>query len=298
MRKRSCKEQSQRKVFLQVTIMANEPTPEERLFCKLAIKYGVLTRVQIKECLKHKKLENSAKPLAVFLIEKGYLDDQKLETILSIHERNIQAFLERGYQYKTNHDFEKAVQDFTTVLKNNPFHVEALLHRGNAYIGLHQYDKAMSDFSKVLEIEPNHVVAYTNRGLAYNNLGQVDYAIQDFTRALELDPQDAKPFYCRGVAYHFKKQYQLALHDYSKAIELDDNLADAYNNRGVIYTLFKQYDAAVSDWETALCLDPQFTSVRLNLQALLRRREVLAKQVAAKNEGEGSAAGQNKEKDD
>ncbi|HNZ67268.1 MAG TPA: hypothetical protein PKM32_07840, partial [Planctomycetota bacterium] len=65
----------------------SELTAEEKLFCKLAIKYNILSKLQIKECLRKRKFEKMHKPLAIFLIENGYLTDQKLDEVMSIHEK-------------------------------------------------------------------------------------------------------------------------------------------------------------------------------------------------------------------
>ena len=52
--------------------MANKLTQEEKLFCKLAVKYGIVARNHIQECLKLKKKEESSKPLAIILIQRGF----------------------------------------------------------------------------------------------------------------------------------------------------------------------------------------------------------------------------------
>ncbi|MBI4618017.1 MAG: hypothetical protein HY720_30695, partial [Planctomycetes bacterium] len=95
-------------------------TGEERLFCKIALKYDLLTREQIRRAIKLRKRSGRELPLVAVLIEEGYLDDERLDRILSLQQKNLQALLDRGSQYKAKREFRNAIRDFSKALRINP----------------------------------------------------------------------------------------------------------------------------------------------------------------------------------
>lgn len=60
---------------------------EEALLGKIALKRGILTREQIKECLRIRKRDEKGSPLVAILVEKGYVNDEELATILADQRR-------------------------------------------------------------------------------------------------------------------------------------------------------------------------------------------------------------------
>ena len=69
--------------------------------------------------------------------------------------------------------------------------VTELAATGESYIIDHDYDRAIADYTKAIEIDPKFADAYYNRGLAYCYKQDYDRAITDYTKAIEIDPKFA-----------------------------------------------------------------------------------------------------------
>ena len=63
---------------------------EETLLGKIALKRGVLTRDELKACLRARRRGKKVVPLVAVLIEKGYVDDEQLESILADQRRLLE----------------------------------------------------------------------------------------------------------------------------------------------------------------------------------------------------------------
>jgi tetratricopeptide (TPR) repeat protein len=72
----------------------------------------------------------------------------------------------------------------------SPDYAYAYLDIGLAYRENHDWDRAIENFSKAIEIDPDNVYAYYNRGGNYYEKGDYDNAIADLTRALKLAPSN------------------------------------------------------------------------------------------------------------
>jgi Flp pilus assembly protein TadD len=62
----------------------------------------------------------------------------------------------------------------------------AYKNRGSAYTKQHNFDKAISDFTEAIRIDPNSPDAYNNRGNAYLRTGKRAKANADFATAKRL----------------------------------------------------------------------------------------------------------------
>jgi tetratricopeptide (TPR) repeat protein len=73
-------------------------------------------------------------------------------------------------------------------------------NRGSNSFRKHDYDRAIDDFTTAIAFDPGFAWAYDNRGIARFEKGDVAGAIDDFSRALELDPHLAGADVNRGRA--------------------------------------------------------------------------------------------------
>ena len=147
---------------------------------------------------------------------------------------------------------DEAIAACTQAIRANPRNVQAYYNRGLEYKGKLDYDRAIADYTKAIEINPKYQAAYYNRAVAYLDKGMPDHAIADHIRAIELDPRDADPHIALGRVYGSLGNYDRAIGALNKAISLGSeqskglrNTANssgnkAYARRG--YTLFFKGD--------------------------------------------------------
>jgi tetratricopeptide (TPR) repeat protein len=129
-------------------------------------------------------------------------------------------------------------------------------NRATAFAQQHQYRRAVDDFSEAIKREPGAALAYRNRGLAYHDSGQLKEAIQDFTVAIGLDPNSSDGPFERGNAYLDAQDFPNAISDFDHAIKLNPSLAAAYAYRGEAYRHSGNPKQAQADIDKAKQLDP------------------------------------------
>jgi tetratricopeptide (TPR) repeat protein len=84
-----------------------------------------------------------------------------------------------------NKDPEKAAA-------TNSDYAYAYLDIGFAYRENHDYDGAIENFSRALEIDADNIYAYYNRGGSYYMKGDFDKAVADLTQANRIAPSDTR----------------------------------------------------------------------------------------------------------
>ena len=97
-----------------------------------------------------------------------------------------EAYINRGQQYYTQRNYNRAVADFTAAIALDPYHPIAYGNRGNVKHVLGQFDAAIADYSRAIELDRGYTSAYTGRGVMYERQGRIDLAIADFRLALAI----------------------------------------------------------------------------------------------------------------
>jgi len=177
--------------------------------------------------------------------------------------QDAEFYFNRGMEYGSSGDFDRAIADLTEAIRLKPDYVDAYVYRGSAYGIREQWDQWIDDWNEALRLAPDFpdikgglAQAYGYRGLAYNGKGELDRAIADFTRAIALDPNLAEPWNNRGNAYQGKGELDRAIEDYSRTIALDPDLAEPWSNRGSVYAAKGELDRAIEDYTRAIILSP------------------------------------------
>jgi len=139
---------------------------------------------------------------------------------------SIEDYIQAGYQYSKNHQYERAIEAFTQAIKLDPSKVEGYHRRGFAYLDKDQYDAAIKDFQQALRLNPQDDYAYHHLGFVYYRKGKYDLAIENCKKAIEIEPKSSRSYQVRGLAYSGKGQHNLAIADFNRALELDPNDAE------------------------------------------------------------------------
>ncbi|CAN5786027.1 hypothetical protein BH24ACI3_BH24ACI3_11210 [soil metagenome] len=170
-----------------------------------------------------------------------------------------QAYLNRGYAYRLEGNYDLAITDFTKAIELKPDYDFAYGNRANVYLKKGNFDLALADINKAIQLKPDTAAAYNDRGLTHRRMGNEDLALADFDRAIQLYGDSRSAFlayFNRGLLRCSQGCSDLALSDYNKAIQLNPNFAEAYVERGSIYDTKRRFDLALADYEIALQLKP------------------------------------------
>jgi lipoprotein NlpI len=120
------------------------------------------------------------------------------DTAIAACDEAIQAnpqsaanFNNRGYEFRSKGDIDRAMTDFNKAIELNPKYAMAFNNRANIYRDRGDSGQALADYGKAIEFNPKYDPAYLNRGLTYLYGGSPDKALADINQASELDPKDA-----------------------------------------------------------------------------------------------------------
>ena len=74
-------------------------------------------------------------------------------------ETDFDFSLQKGNDFLTNLEYEKAISHFDKILEENPENVDALFLKGNALLGMEKYDAAITLYDKIQKIDPSHLLS-------------------------------------------------------------------------------------------------------------------------------------------
>ena len=165
---------------------------------------------------------------------------------------------------------DAAIQHCTRAIESGKYSGEMLsrLHfnRGIEWGTKNDHDRAIADYDAAIKLSPNFTDALYNRGSAWAHKGESDRAITDYDAALKLNPKDATTIAARAVEWINKGDYLRAVSDYDAAIGLDAKSGNAIFGRARARYYGGEYKHAAEDMERAAKLEPsEYTALWLYL---------------------------------
>jgi len=208
------------------------------------------------------------------------------------HGVEANSNFKRGKVLFDKGDFRGAVIKYDRAIELEPKWAEAYVQRGYARRMNHELDKALEDFDKATELDPrttanNRVVsqAYTNRGQILSMQLKLEAAIDDFTKAIKLFEEYQRTFYERGQARLLLEDLAAAISDYDNYIAHERNdpvtRARAFAERGIAKHLLGREDEARKDVQQGLELAAESGNELMMHLALLDARLEAARQLRA-----------------
>ena len=119
---------------------------------------------------------------------------QYYEGALRLDPKSEEALYGRGmYFQEVQHDYDKAIQDYTSITVINPKNRNAHFNLGFVhYQYLKVNSEALKHYSKAIECDPEWPEAWFNRGLTYETMGDIAKAKFDYEQAIKLRPDYEK----------------------------------------------------------------------------------------------------------
>lgn len=126
----------------------------------------------------------------IYTAKNNPLGLQYFDGALRVNPKSEEALYGRGMCYQeVKHDYDKAIQDYTSITQLNPNN--AIAHFALGYIHyqyLKVYDESIKHYTRAINAAPGWPEAVFNRGLAYETLGNIGAAKTDYIQALKLRP--------------------------------------------------------------------------------------------------------------
>jgi tetratricopeptide (TPR) repeat protein len=170
--------------------------------------------------------------------------------------RDAVAFDNRGAEYGSRGDYDRAISDLSEAIRLNPRYVDAWRHRGAALLRKTEYEQGIADLTEAIRLDPRNVEAYTERGTAYANAGDAERAFADYNAAIRANPRYRFAYYHRARLYGTRQDYARAIADLDETIRIAPESPHAYNMRGYTYQLAGDTERAFADLNESIRLNP------------------------------------------
>jgi tetratricopeptide (TPR) repeat protein len=196
------------------------------------------------------------------------LAEECFSNAIKLDSSNIRAYLQRGYLYQEQREFDQALTDFNQAINCNPNNSVAYLKRGDVYQTQGKLELALKDYNYVIDnfVFPNisnNVLAefLLSRGRVYQKQKRFDLALKDFTQAIkfkkELKTDSSEAYRCRGILYQEMGNFQEALKNVEQAITHANNPAEL--KKSILIEMHSYYITANDFYLARKCIEIAFT---------------------------------------
>lgn len=117
-------------------------------------------------------------------------------------------------------EYDKSIEEASSVLNFYSICFEALLIKGNCHYRKRDLDKAISCYEKIIETDNSRIPPVYNLGLALYFKKDYDKAIEKFNKVIKSNPDDIKAYFNRGKCFEKKEELSKAIEDYQKVAEM------------------------------------------------------------------------------
>lgn len=167
------------------------------------------------------------------------------------------VLLNMGTLQRRQGKLTEAEQSYTIGLGFMPGNLPLLLSRAQLYAEAEQYDKAVDDYTSVIVAEPENEDALYERAMCrllnHDTLG----ATLDLEQIDAFNPQSAKSRLGMATIYKAKRQWREASEIYDALIERNPRSHALLRDRAEVHYLSGRMGAALDDINRSIDLDPR-----------------------------------------
>ena len=91
-----------------------------------------------------------------------------------------------GYGFLEEHDFTKAIKNYSHAVELNPGSKTIFYGLGKSYLQANQYPEAIKAYDQAIKLDPTYAVAYQNRASAKYLMQELNGCCADLKRCEEL----------------------------------------------------------------------------------------------------------------
>lgn len=157
-----------------------------------------------------------------------------------------QAYLDLGYMYEEQREFDRALQLFEEALHDNPHNLALRHHIARIYVGMKRYEEALNQLQQIVALDETDLEAWRKIGLIYMEQERWDDAVALFHDLLERDPGLDPARYYLGLALEHQQQWQKAFDAFDAIPETSALYADAVAHMGFLLMQMERLEEAVA----------------------------------------------------
>ena len=234
------------------------------------------------------------------IIDNSYKNQETIRKIDSLEklikvDPKSNLYIERGYYFINNKEYERGSEDFKLVLKSDSDNLYALLGMALYYSKISESEDSQNfvgkaftidtlnalaynlragnrnkkilfplmedmlhDLSKAITISATFKDSYIKRAIIYNYMDSLDKALGDIDYIIKSAPDNPIYYIHRMIHYEKAKNYKGLIDDYSKYMELVPESKIGYlYARASVYKVLNEYDRAIDDLIEVGRIDPE-----------------------------------------
>jgi len=178
-----------------------------------------------------------------------------------------------------------AIEQYQEILKIEPDNADDHLLLGRLYMTNHDLQKAENEFKTAVKLEPDSEEAVTMLAYLYTEENDTTRAVQTLSSVPDA-ARSAKLYSALGYAYEQEKDYKKAIDAYRKAVEMDHDNLDAV--RGLAQNLLNdgQTDAALEQFKIIEDANPEDAQTLLRMAEIYRKDGKLDQALDALNKAQ------------
>jgi tetratricopeptide (TPR) repeat protein len=157
----------------------------------------------------------------------------------------------RGYVYRLQGDYTRAMADYTQSIAEQP-DAQAFTLRASAHLHQLHFQAASADFEKALELKPDNPTYQYNRGICRAFLNDLDGALSDIQAANHQVKDNAIIIGSIAWVYRLRQEFPLAVQFAEQAIQLNSDYGPPYYSRGAARAALGDAAGALADFQVAL----------------------------------------------
>ncbi len=178
-------------------------------------------------------------------------------------EERERGHFQRGVEYFTAGDRDRALIEFRNAAQINPANAEAYYYIARVYEAKKLWPKAFFSYLKSVEHAPEHVDANVRLGRMYVLAGDYDEALARSEVAIAADAGNAGAVALRGAVYLRQEKFDEARQEAFRALDLDPASVSATSVLAAFYRAQDQDLKAIAVLQRGLELNPAEASLRV-----------------------------------
>lgn len=162
------------------------------------------------------------------------LAEQQYRYLIDNLDNVQQAYLDLGYMYENQQDYESALAMFRQALEINPHDLALRHHLARIYVGMREYERALDELGQIIEADPDDLEARRKIGLIYMEQESWQEAEREFRKIIARNPDLDPARYYLGIALERQEKWSEALRVFSAIAETSALYADAVSHSGFL----------------------------------------------------------------
>ncbi|XP_044848407.1 tetratricopeptide repeat protein 16 isoform X4 [Mauremys mutica] len=207
-------------------------------------------------------------------------DPSGVKSPTAIVQNRIQEHRQRGKEFFSQGEWEKAVICYSKAINLNPQQVEFYVQKAEAFLQLCDFQSAVLNLRKAYSlssakeeyVERMAFIIYLQGQCLFDQEVYWD-ALESFTRASELQPDNSlyrrRSIACLAALNRYQDCFRLV----NEELDQDSKNPDLYILRAKLHEHFSRATLCYQDVQEAIALEPRHEEAQLLMQRLLKRAQ-------------------------